>query len=168
MATLRNRKYNYLIKQGLTHLEATKFSSVYTLTQMRELPYIQRLIRSRRLLRANLKKKGYTPRNIQGVIANLYLRNEWVTPDGKTDVWEMLRSFRKKSIDAGDYKPPERKGSHHGKGVTREEVEGQAKDQKTIYLRQLKDTNFKLTFPMPASDRARLIDLKERLERKLK
>lgn len=122
MPTLRQIKHRYLTKRGLTYNEALEFSRNYTLTQIRTLPYIRSLLLSRRRSIMNWRNAGYTDRNIQGAIANLYYRNQWLTPDGKFDPWQMLKKYRRDSINSGDYVPP-KKPKH--RGVSKGDVDGQ-------------------------------------------
>ena len=72
--TLKSRKMEYLIKSGLNYKEASEFSGQYSLSDLRTLPYFKNLLRTRRLYQSNLKKRGYSDRQIQGTIANLYWR----------------------------------------------------------------------------------------------
>jgi hypothetical protein len=136
MPTRRSYKYDYLLKQGLTHNEAVQFSRQYTMTQIRTLPYMRKLIRTRRLYRDNLKKRGFKPKTIYIMIADLYKKKKWM--DGiNYDPWKMLRDFRDQAIEDGDYFPLEstlshhkkgseaEKGSHHKGGLTKGDIKSQ-------------------------------------------
>lgn len=125
MATLRQRKYKYLINNYLTKVEASEISKQYTMNQIRSLPYIQRLIRSRRLQGANLLKRGYSISQIRRSIQSLYDK-QGLDPSDTNDFWKILRKIRDQSIDKGDY-VPKRTGSHHGQGVSKGDVTNQKK-----------------------------------------
>ena len=163
--TLKSRKMEYLIKSGLNYKEASEFSGQYSLSDLRTLPYFKNLLRTRRLYQSNLKKRGYSDRQIQGTIANLYWRKGWES-DGKLDYWKMLRDFRKKSIESGDYTPPKHKGSHHGEGVSDKEVEKQGVKTKGFAQIQLDNINERLKEPQIASERKHLLELKLIWEKK--
>ena len=71
---------------------------------------------------------------IRDRIYALYDKNDWLTDDGRPDIWRMLRKYRKVSIDTvgdGHYEPPKRKGSHHKTiGVSKGHVADQKKRRK--------------------------------------
>lgn len=163
--TLKSRKVEFLIKNGLNLKEARSFADQYSITDLRTLPYFRALLANRRMYVGKLKKKGYNDRQIQGTIANLYYRRGWAD-NGKVDEWAMLRSFRRKSIESGDYTPPKHKGSHHGEGVSVKEVEKQGVKTKGFAQIQLDNINERLKEPQTASERKHLLELKLVWEKK--
>lgn len=114
--SLYRYRYDYLTGKGFIPAESREFARQYTMSQLRSLPYLQNMIKSRGLFISNLRKRGYSNTEIRDRLYALYDTRDWLTPDGQLDVWAMLRSFRKKAIDEGEYKEKPRKGSHHPKG----------------------------------------------------
>jgi hypothetical protein len=123
------RCYNILIGWGLENFEAREIAGNYWMPQIRSLPYLQSMIKSRRLYVSNLSKRNYTPEDIREKIYALYATNDCLT-DGKPDVWKMIRRYRKIAIADNDYLPPKRKGSHHGGGISKGQVADQKKRRK--------------------------------------
>ena len=115
-------KTDLLIKWGFLRNEAKAYADQYTTFQIRTLPYFKRLTSWRRLYVSNFKKRGFTNKEIRDKIKDLYARRGWIKK-GKIDPWEMLRYFRKASIDDSEYIPVKRKGSHHKtKGVSKTDI----------------------------------------------
>ncbi len=124
MPTLFSHKEKYLIDSGFLRKEAREFAHTYSMNQLRTLPYIRDMIRTRRLYVGRLKSLNYSDAEIKKSLTYLYYKNEWLDKDGNPDLWAMLRSFRRKSIQSGDYTPPPpKKGSHHK--ISREDLSGQ-------------------------------------------
>jgi len=120
-------KRDALINRGLLDFEAREIARNYSMPQIRSLPYLQSVIKSRGLYVSGLRKRGYKDSEIRDRIYALYDTRDWLTNDGKPDIWHMIRRYRKAKIDEGDYIPPKRKGSHHKTlGVSK----GQVADQK--------------------------------------
>src|SRR5450759_934046 len=110
----RSKGRKLLINGGFTEAEARELSMQYSIAQMRSLPYLIKMRRTRRLSATRLASYGYGLEEIQRSIAALYIKKGW------TDVWSMLRSYRTQSIESGDYIPPKR--SHHSnKEITQSE-----------------------------------------------
>ncbi|MDD4877038.1 MAG: hypothetical protein PHQ86_07940 [Dehalococcoidales bacterium] len=109
--SLYRYRYDYLIGKGFLDSEAREFAKQYTMQQMRTTPYLQNLIRWRGLYVSGLRKRGLTNKQIIDRLRKLYIDRGW-----EKDPWKMLKDFRKKAIDEGEYKPPPHKGSHHPKG----------------------------------------------------
>lgn len=126
--SLYRYKYEKLKNAGILSFEAREIARQYTMTQIRKLPYIRKMVATRRLYVSNLKSKGYGDREILDRIYALYDRKDWLKV-GRPDVWDMIRSFRKKDIDSGDYKPVKRGGTHHpkGSGISKGNLEAQRK-----------------------------------------
>lgn len=118
-------RYNRLIGWGLLPFEAREIARTYSMQQIRTLPYLQSLIRARRLYISNLRSRNYPDREIIDRIYALYDRKDWLDDNGRPSIWEMLRSYRKSSIEDNDYIPPKRKGSHHKGGISKGDVAGQ-------------------------------------------
>jgi hypothetical protein len=129
MATRKHNVKEYLTNAGFMPQEATQLSKTWTITQFHTLPYLQNLVRTRRLYVSYLVKKGHTNKEIQGYIKRLYANKDW-TKNGKRDPWTMVRDFRKASIDSGGYVPVKRKGSHHALGVSKGDIAGQKQRRK--------------------------------------
>lgn len=122
MPTIRGYKYKFLTAAGFYHKEALEFSRQYSMNQLRTIPYLQDLIRWRRLYRDSLRKRKYTELDIRRSVTYLYYKNNWVI-DKTLDPWQMLKHFRKEAIATGDYHPvPKRKGSHHKEGISKGDV----------------------------------------------
>jgi hypothetical protein len=125
-------KYNKLIKSGLLSWEAREIADKYTMTQIKQLPYAQNVMKARRLYIGNMRKRGYKDTEIRDRIFALYDTKDWLTNDGRPDVWMMIRTYRKKSITDGDYVPPKRKGSHHKiKGISKGDLQSQRSRRKS-------------------------------------
>jgi len=123
--TLYRRKYNYIQRAGFLHFEAREFARQYTAKQIKTLPYIQRMLRWRRLYVANLRHRGYSDAKIIRMIKALYVKRGWKR-GASLDPWQLLRRFRQASIDDNQYIPQKRKGSHHKNiGVSKGDVVAQ-------------------------------------------
>lgn len=125
-------RYNALVGWGLLAWESRAIATVYSMAQIRSLTYLQSFIRSRRLFVSNMRRLGYSNRQIIKRIYELYRRNEWLTDDGKPDVWKLIRAYRKPAIDNGEYVPPKRKGSHHppSSGISKGQINEQRRRRK--------------------------------------
>jgi len=129
-------RYDYLVGHGFLHNEAHEFATQYTMAQLRSLPYVQNLIRWRGLYVSGLRKRGLTNQQIIDRLRKLYVDRGW-----EKDPWKMLKDFRKKAIDDGDYKPPPRKGSHHpkGSGWSAGDRKAQKSRRKSKHLEDIKE-----------------------------
>ena len=173
MPTRRQSKVGLLVDNGFRQFEAREIASQYSVTQMRTLPYLVNVRRSRILYVGNLQRRGYSDSQIAGLITNLYYRRGWLTPDGKLDVWKMIRDIRKDAIDSGDYIPPKRKGGHHPKGVSKGDVEGQRKRsnirekfaRRRELQNQLGDLERQWRQAMNSGDQARVQSLNRQMDR---
>lgn len=115
MPTLRQNRYNWLRRSGLLPFEASQLANSYSMTQLRSTPYIQDLMRSRRLEVANLRSRGYSDNRIRLTLLRQYVVRGWWSHD-EPDIWANIRRLRKQAIDSGEYIPIPRKkvpGSHH-------------------------------------------------------
>ena len=122
MASLRQRRIQHLTDKGLTSAEAKSLADKYSYHQLKTLPYIRNLKRDRLLYVNNLRSRGFSPAMIKKYVKALSVKKGWVDKDGEPDAWAMLRNYRKKSIEKGDYKQPPKK-SH--KKVSDEEMSKQ-------------------------------------------
>jgi hypothetical protein len=121
--TLRQRRYDNLIYSGFLPFEAQELSSV----KYSEAPYLRKMMRDRmRLNEAYYKQarelgwnKTQREKGYRDFIRNEYIDHKWVRPAeswqvGKTrykeSPWEMLKDYRQKAIDAGEYHP--KQGKH--------------------------------------------------------
>ena len=166
MPTLRQRKYRYLVGNYLTHIEASEISRQYTMTQIRSLPYIQRLIRTRRLQGTNLLKRGYTASEIKRAIQTLYDK-QGLDSQEPNDFWKILRKIRDQSIDRGEYTPPKRIGSHHGQGVSKGDVVGQRKRASKLTVQEkINNLNAQINITTDPETKRWLIGLRDNLKGK--
>jgi hypothetical protein len=124
MATRRQILRQKLIDAGFLPSEATTLSGGYTNNQFRTISYLQKLVRTRRLYVANLKSRGYADSLITQYIKDLYINSGWLS-NGKRDVWKMIKEYRQRDIESGEYPESKYKGKHHGKGVSKGDVKGQ-------------------------------------------
>lgn len=125
MQRIKSLQMSYLKKAGFLELEVSELSNSYTMRELRHIPYLAKLIRSRRLYRDSLAKRGATGTQVDAAVVGLYIKNDWRAVDGSYSVWGLVRKYRKLTIEEGDYIPPKRKSSHHAVGVSREAVDGQ-------------------------------------------
>lgn len=114
-SSLRQRKYDYLLRQGFYPSEAKELSR--TSRQGMKAPYFARMIRSRRRTIDNLKRAGKSDRDIRDYIKNQYINNGWLKKDklGRTliNIWGLLRSHEDKARDIGDeYESPWKKRTY--------------------------------------------------------
>lgn len=125
MATRKQTLKQKLVDYGFLPSETIIMAGGYTITDFRTIPYLQNILKARRLYVASLSKlRGYSDELIKQYIKDRYVLNGWM--DGnRIDVWAMIRHYRQKAIDKGEYFPPKRKGSHHGQGVSKGDVKGQ-------------------------------------------
>lgn len=135
MPTYRQQLYNRLIDAGFLPFEAREYAKQYTIGQFRSLPYLRKMVQSRRLYIANLRSRGlitFDEKTIRIRILNLYKRKGWLRPDGKPDAWKPVKAQRQNDIDSGDYIPPKKKGSHHKQpGVSEGDVQAQRQRRKS-------------------------------------
>lgn len=173
MATMRQKKNAYLAKAGFLAFERKEIISQYTLPQLRRLPYLVNMIRSRRLNVGKLRNKGYSDAAIAKAIMAQYNRNRWKSLDDNYDVWQLLKRFRKISIETGDYIPPKRGGSRHKGGISKGDVvsqkhrvRGREIDGYKIRIQTIKQ-DLKNRNKMTVDRYESLLDEKERLQRKV-
>ena len=128
----RKSRFTLWDKWGFTQKEAAEFSKVYSVANMRSLPYLIRMAKARRLYATNLAGKGYGLDEIRRSIAMLYRQKGWVDADGNPDPWKMLKSYRRQIISSGgDPSPgfaPTRRSHHSRKEITAAELRAQAKN----------------------------------------
>jgi len=122
-------KYDLLVGWGFLPFESKELAKQYSVAQLRTVSYIQNIIKARRLFVSGLKARGYKDSEIRDRIYALYDTRDWLTI-GRPDIWQMLRYYRKASIDDGDYIPPKRKGTHHKGGISKGNLQGQRKRRK--------------------------------------
>jgi hypothetical protein len=127
--TLYRYKQDYLTGKGFLPFESRELARNYNMSQIRSLPYLQNVIKARGLFISGLRKRGYKDNEIRDRIYTVYDTKDWLT-DGKPDIWQMLRRYRKKTIEDNDYIPPKRKGSHHKGGISKGDLQEQRKRRK--------------------------------------
>jgi hypothetical protein len=106
-----------LLKAGLLSWEARELARNYNMEQLRSFPYLQSIIKSRRLTISNYRRKGLSDKTIVKKIHDLYLRKGFVT-DGKPNIWSLIRSHRRDIIAKGGDASPgvaPKRGTHHPK-----------------------------------------------------
>jgi hypothetical protein len=119
--TLRQRRYNNLIYSGFLPFEAQELSDV----RYSEAPYLIKMMKERsRISEAFYKQaiafkwsKTRREEEYKAVIRQEYIDHKWLRLAetfriGKTrykaSPWEMLKYYRQKAIDAGEYHPTNR------------------------------------------------------------
>ncbi len=124
-------KRDYLENKGLLPFEAREIARNYDMPQIKSLPYLQSVIKSRQLFIINLRKRGYSDREIKYRVYTLYDKKDWLV-EGRPDIWQMIRRYRKTAIDKDDYNPVKRKGTHHksGSGISKGNLTEQRKRRK--------------------------------------
>ena len=111
-STIRQRKYDYLVKMGFYPNEATELSR--TSRKGMSAPYFRRMVRSRKRSIENLKNTGKSESEIKTYIKNKYIANGWLRKDSlgrlRIDVWKLLRFHEEQSYDRGEeYESPWKK-----------------------------------------------------------
>ena len=115
----RKRKY---MTYGLLPFEAHTLSIV-----PENRPYIKRLLKDRLILFTQAANERWSRKEYETKIKEIYGDKDWIIEDtkelqefgtrrksvGKADPWRMLRDYRKRAIDEGEYIPKPRK-SHKG------------------------------------------------------
>jgi len=173
MATMRQKKNAYLSKAGFLPFERKELINQYTLPQLRRLPYLVNMIRSRRLNVGKSRAKGYSDTQIAKAIMAQYNRNHWKSLDDNYDVWQLLKRFRRQSIESGDYIPPKRGGSHHKGGISKGDVAAQKQRVRGREIEgyktriQIINLNIKNRNKMTIDQYESMLDEKERLQKKV-
>lgn len=113
-----------------------RISRNYALGRQDPAIYLQKAIKARRLYVGNLQRKGFSPAEIHKSILKLYDKKGWMThpknlkvPGKRRDPMSMIREYRKKDIESGDYRRPKKKGSHHP--LKKHDVERQGQRRRT-------------------------------------
>ena len=109
MATLRQRRYNYLKKNGFFPSEARELSRTSRAGMLS--PYFQTMVRSRRRLFDNAKRYNWTEQRYRDYVKKLYTNKDFVKEDAigrrRVDVWAMLRYYEELSRRRGEeYESP--------------------------------------------------------------
>lgn len=100
--------YNRLRGAGFLVWEAREFATQYKKSDFRSLPYIKKMVAWRRRYIRDLRGRGFSDREVNVRVVDAYRRNGWLTPEGLPNPWAMLRAFRKKDIESGEYVPEKR------------------------------------------------------------
>lgn len=153
-SSIRQRKYDYLIKQGFRHMEAVEFSR--TSRSGMKAPYFQHMLRSRKRTVENLKRAGRTDKQIRDYIKKQYVDNNWLKADKlgrvRIDPWKLLREHEDKAHRRGEeYESPWRKRAYKRKSTKKEKKRITRKDMLNSLIEKLQN-RIKRT----ASDRKRL------------
>ena len=129
----RSKRFALWDSWGFTPQEAAEFSKVYSVANMRSLPYLIKMARTRRLYTTNLAGKGYGQDEIRRSVGMLYEAKGWLDANGDPSPWLMLKSFRRQIISSGgDPSPgfaPTRRSHHSRAEITQAELNAQAKAQ---------------------------------------
>lgn len=166
MPTRKQSLRQSLVGAGLLPGEAATLSSGYTARDFRTLPYLRKIVQTRRLYVANLKSRGYSDALIKQYIKDLYLNKNWLK-DNKADPWQMIRDARQRDIDRGEYIPPKRKGSHHGQGVSKGDVKGQkSRTRRTSPQQKIENLNAQIRNTSDPGTKEWLIGLRNKLQGK--
>lgn len=127
MSSSFEQRVTWLMTQGLMEFEAIEFAESYRLRDYRELAYFRSMINRRKRYIRELRRAGLSNTQIQDrIIRNTYYRRGWKT------AWDLLRYWRKESIEGGDYFPVKRKGTHHPpkSGLSKGDLKAQRKRRK--------------------------------------
>lgn len=163
MATRKQAIKDYLKSAGFLPFETKELSQGYNLTQFRKLPYLQNIVKTRRLYISNAKSRGLSNEAIKEGIIQLYIKKDWIK-DGELESWDMIRDARKKAIDSGEYFPVKRKGSHHGEGVSKGDVLNQKKRNRHLSNEQkIINLNAQIDKTDDANTKSWLIELRNGL-----
>ncbi len=120
---LREKRRQLYLNNGFLPFEANDLSGV----SFAEAPYLRKMVRERASAKRSFDKQAdalkwsETKRREEwrNYVRSEYLNNRWIRPTetwrvGRTryqaSVWEMLKDFRQKAIDAGEYHPIRRRG----------------------------------------------------------
>lgn len=101
---MRQRKYNYWIRQGFYPQEAIEFSKISR--EGMKASYVRYLVRSRRRTVDNLKRYGYSESQIRDYIKNQYIDNGFIKYDKigrkRLDPWALLREYEERAYRRGE------------------------------------------------------------------
>ncbi len=115
---LRSRRYSRYISSGFLPFEAFEFSGI----RYSEAPYLRRMIRDRLRIKqsfdnqadANNWSKTKREQEYKELIRFEYVDNRWIREKQewrigrthyKASPWEMLKDYRQRAIDTGEYHP---------------------------------------------------------------
>lgn len=113
--TIRQRRYDNLIYNGFLPLEAKELSSV----KYSEAPYLRKMMRDRARISQLFYKQtielGWSKtkrgEEYRKFIRSEYIDHKWIRlAENKLSPWEMLKDYRQRAIDAGEYHP--KQGKH--------------------------------------------------------
>lgn len=116
---LRQRRYNRYLASGFLKMEAYELSGI----RYSEAPYLRRMIRDRLNIRKSFDSQAdalgwsKTRRDDEwrAVVRHEYIDHHWVRERQipligrtayKASPWEMVKEYRQRAIDAGEYHPP--------------------------------------------------------------
>lgn len=135
MASQYQYRFDLLKEWELLPCEAREISRSYSMEHIRSTSYLQALIKSRRLYVGKLRKRGLSTEQITEKIYNIYRRKGWLNNEGNPDVWQLLRAYRKRDIELGEYFPFKRKPKNH-KPFTKEDIDRQRQNLNRKKIRQ--------------------------------
>jgi len=117
-STLRQRKYNFFIRNGFFPQEATQLSR--TSRSGMKAPYFRFMIRSRKRTLDNAKRYGWSEKQFHDYILQQY-RNLGIAPSDPFKIWKLLRHFEEIAYRRGEeYDSPWRKRIRRKSGKKRE------------------------------------------------
>lgn len=165
MAIRKQLLKDKLSNAGLLQIEIRQLMKGYKPSQFRTISYLQNIVKARRLYVSNLRDKGLTSQQIKDRIKILYVKKGWTNEDG-LDIWKMIRAYRKKAIEDGDYFPVKRKGSHHGEGVSKGDIRGQKeRSRHTSVQQKINNLNAQIENTDDPKTKAWLIGLRDDLKK---
>lgn len=167
MASMRERRYNFLVKNGFLPVEARDLSRT-SRAGMRA-PYFQAMIRSRRSLFNNALRYGWTERQYRDYIRELYTSRGFVRPDKlgryRPDVWSMLREYEERAHRRGEeYESPWKKRARRKSTRKQEAKRTTRKEALQSWIKQL-DKSIERT--ASESRKAQLRNQRDNLKRML-
>lgn len=143
MLPMRQRKYNYYIKNGWYPQEAIELSRVSR--EGMKANYFQTMLRSRRRTVENLKGYGYTDTEIREYIKKQYIDKGFIKYDRvgrrRIDVWALVRDYEDKAHRRGEeYDSPWKKRGRTKAQAKRERKRTTRREAIQSWINQLDKT----------------------------
>lgn len=140
-SSIRQRKYDYFIRNGFYPVEATELSR--TSRKGMSTPYFMHMIKSRRRTVDNLKNSGKTDQQIRDYIKKQYIDNNWLKQDKlgrwRIDVWKLLRANEDKAYHrAEEYESPWKKRAYKRSSTRKEHKRITRNDMLNSIIKKLK------------------------------
>jgi hypothetical protein len=140
----RQNWYLNLKKAGFLPYEAYELSRF----KDKSVVYFRAMVQERRQLMKGLLREAEahgwsrtkTTEEWKALINFTYKEKKWVQAGHRLDVWKMLREYRDRVIDLGEYHPRRHKGNHIFSPITRIRLDkGNVDRQKRRYRERMKN-----------------------------